>query len=160
MFSSLVIDGLIQVNNIGVPVTSHKATSKPTDTINISVETWARVGGPPTHPPSKLLPPGNLCLHVSLQERVGQGRVGLVYSIAVGDSNYSLPPLVLKVTARHHTENLASEAWFYEEMEYLQGVSIARFYGFFESEIDPNSEVLDWAESDQTYNEEMGDEEM
>ena len=40
-------------------------------------------------------------------------------------------------------------------MEYLQGASIARFYGFFEGEIDSNSEVLDWAESDEMYNEEM-----
>jgi hypothetical protein len=43
------------------------------------------------------------------------------------------------------------EAWFYEEMEYLQGVAIARCYGFFTLEIDPNSEVLDWAVSDADY---------
>jgi hypothetical protein len=50
---------------------------------------------------------------------------------------------------------LAREAWFYEEMEDIQGVSIARCYGFFTAEIDPNSQVLDWAESDADYDEEV-----
>jgi hypothetical protein len=70
---------------------------------------------------------------------------------------YALPPLVIKVAARRRSEDLAREAWFYEEMEGLQGVAIARCYGFFTMEIDPNSEVLDWAESDEASDEETDD---
>ena len=119
----------------------------------VKSEYRARVGGPPTRPPSKLPPPGDHCLHASLQpDRLGHGRVGSVYSITIdGPGAYSLPPLVIKVAARHRSEMLAREAWFYEEMEYIQGSSIARCYGLFTAEIDSSSEVMDWAESDETY---------
>jgi hypothetical protein len=85
-------------------------------------------------------------------ERLGYGRVGAVYPIRIDNPNqFSLPPLVIKVAARRRSENLAREAWFYEEMEHLQGVAIARCYGLFTTEIDPKSEVLGWAKSDANY---------
>ena len=46
---------------------------------------------------------------------------------------------------------MSREAWFYEQMERLQGVSIPLCYGYFTTEIDVNSEVLDWAEADMDY---------
>jgi hypothetical protein len=46
---------------------------------------------------------------------------------------------------------LAHEAWFYEELEHIQGVVIAHCYGFFTAEVDPNSELLGWMESDEVY---------
>ena len=90
-----------------------------------------------------------------MQEQLGHGRLGSVYSVAINDGNDCLPPLVIKVTAWRRTENLANEAWFYKEMECIQGASIALCYGYFESEVDPNSEVLDCAMSDEMYHEEM-----
>ncbi|KAF8494757.1 hypothetical protein JB92DRAFT_1133179 [Gautieria morchelliformis] len=74
-----------------------------------------------------------------------------------GDDQYALPPLVIKVAGRRRSDDLAREAWFYEELEHIQGVAIARCYGFFTGEIDPNSEVLGWAESDADYEEEEDD---
>jgi hypothetical protein len=68
-----------------------------------------------------------------------------VYPLRMDDTNqYALPPLVIKVAARRRSDDLARETWFYEEMEDLQGVAIARCYGFFTAEIDPNSEILDF----------------
>ncbi|KAF8494807.1 hypothetical protein JB92DRAFT_3126736 [Gautieria morchelliformis] len=94
----------------------------------------------PVRPPSKPPPPGNLCLHVSLEpERLGYGRVGSVYPLRIDDTNqYALPSLVIKVAARRRSDDLAREAWIYEEMEGIQG-------------------VLDWAESDADYDEEEVD---
>ncbi|KAF8494289.1 hypothetical protein JB92DRAFT_2595742, partial [Gautieria morchelliformis] len=110
----------------------------------------------PVRPPSKLPPPGNLYLRVSLDsDRLGYGRVGSVYPLTIdGADQYALPPLVIKVAGRRRSEDLAREAWFYEELEHIQGVAIARCYGFFTAEIDANSEVLGWAESDANYDEE------
>ncbi|KAF8482318.1 hypothetical protein JB92DRAFT_3132422 [Gautieria morchelliformis] len=70
---------------------------------------------------------------------------------------YALPSLVIQVAARHHSDDLARAAWFYEEMEDIQGVAIGHCYGFFTAEIESNSQVLDWAESDADYDEEAVD---
>ncbi|KAF8496298.1 hypothetical protein JB92DRAFT_3126183 [Gautieria morchelliformis] len=67
----------------------------------------------------------------------------------------TLPSLVIKVAARRRSDDLAREAWFYEEMEDIQGVAIAHCYGFFTAEIEQNSEVLDWAKSDADCDEEV-----
>ncbi|KAF8461156.1 hypothetical protein JB92DRAFT_3072774 [Gautieria morchelliformis] len=148
-FSSLIIGGLIKINGV-----------QPGKPLLASAECFANPGGLlPVRPPSKLPPPGNLCLHVSLEpERLGYGRVGSVYSLRIDDTNqYALPSLVIKVAARRRSDDLAREAWFYEEMEDIQGVAIARCYGFFTAEIEQNSEVLDWAESDADCDEEEVD---
>ncbi|KAF8522509.1 hypothetical protein JB92DRAFT_2887325 [Gautieria morchelliformis] len=164
-FSSLIVGGLIKINDVQVPLTLSKTISKPGKPLLATVEAFANPGGlPPVRPPSKLPPPGNLCLHVSLEpERLGYGRVGSVYPLRIDDSNqYTLPSLVIKVAARRRYDDLAREAWFYEEMEDIQGVAIARCYWFFTAEIEQNSEVLDWAESDADYHEEVdvGDEDI
>ncbi|KAF8522500.1 hypothetical protein JB92DRAFT_2887122 [Gautieria morchelliformis] len=159
-FSSLIIGGLIKINGVQVPLTLSKTISKPGKPLLASAECFANPGGLlPVRPPSKLPPPGNLCLHVSLKpERLGYGRVGSVYPLRIDDTNqYALPALVIKVAARRRSDDLAREAWFYEEMEDIQGVAIARCYGFFTAEIEPNSELLDWAEADADCDEEEVD---
>ncbi|KAF8522504.1 hypothetical protein JB92DRAFT_3094221 [Gautieria morchelliformis] len=159
-FSSLIIDGLTKINGVQVPSTLSKTISKPAKPVLATVEANATVGGlPPVRPPSKLPPAGNLCLQVSLEpERLGYGRVGSVYPLRIDNTNQcALPSLVIKVAARRRSDDLAREAWFYEEMEDIQGVAVARCYGFFTAEIEQNSEVLDWAASDADYDEEEVD---
>ncbi|KAF8482323.1 hypothetical protein JB92DRAFT_3035586, partial [Gautieria morchelliformis] len=159
-FSSLIISGLTKINGVQVPLMLSKTISKPAKPVLATVEANATVGGLPlVCPPSKLPPPGNLSLQVSLEpERLGYGRVGSVYPLRIDNTNQcALPSLVIKVAARHHSDDLAREAWFYEEMEDIQGVAIARCYGFFTAEREQNSEVLDWAESDADYDEEEVD---
>ncbi|KAF8508404.1 hypothetical protein JB92DRAFT_2832404 [Gautieria morchelliformis] len=68
---------------------------------------------------------------------------------------YALPSLVIKIAARRRSDDLAHGAWFYEEMEGIQGAAIARCYGFFTAEIEQNSQVLDWEVSDVDYDEEV-----
>ncbi|KAF8476530.1 hypothetical protein JB92DRAFT_1870955 [Gautieria morchelliformis] len=164
-FSTLVIDGLIKINGVYVPSTLSRGISKPAETLIVTeeelgiVDALPPVHPPPVRPPSKHPPPGNLCLRVSLDsDRLDYGRVGSVYPLRMdGADQYALPPLVIKVAGRRRSDDLAREAWFYEELEHIQGVAIARCYGFFTREIDPNSEVLGWAESDADYEEEEDD---
>ncbi|KAF8524538.1 hypothetical protein JB92DRAFT_2827017 [Gautieria morchelliformis] len=74
----------------------------------------------------------------------------------IDDTNqYALPSLVIKIAARRRSDDLVREAWFYEEMEDIQGAAIARCYGFFTAEIEQNSQVLDWEVSDADYDEEV-----
>ena len=46
-----------------------------------------------------------------------------------------LPPLVLEVGRIKGRAEIAREAWFYDEMESLQGVVLPRCYGWFEAEL-------------------------
>jgi hypothetical protein len=159
-YSSLVINGLVKIDSVDVSLTCFKGISNPPKPVTTSMAYFARAGGLPARLPSKLPPPGDLCLRVSVMpEPLGHGRVGSVYPIRLDDTEQtSLPPLVVKVASRRRSENLAREAWFYEEMENIQGASIARCYGFFTAEIDPNNEVLGWAESDARYDPDEEDE--
>ena len=47
----------------------------------------------------------------------------------------NLPPLVAKISFRGRTTPAAHEAYYYETLQPLQGVSIARFYGRFVSDV-------------------------
>jgi hypothetical protein len=145
----------MKINDVQVSLKCLKGTAKPAKPVMPSLKDNERVGGPgpPPRPPSKLPPQGDLCLRLSIDaERYGCGRIGSVYPVSIHTSSqYCLPPLVIKVAARRRSPNLAREAWFYEEMEHIQGVAIPRCYGLFTAEIDPNSEVLDWAETDAEY---------
>ncbi|KAJ4496841.1 hypothetical protein C8R41DRAFT_980080 [Lentinula lateritia] len=94
----------------------------------------------PIRPPSALPPPGDLTLETNLSTFLGSGRTGIVYSLenaVLSDSTHFLPELVFKFARLHRCADLYREAWFYEEMECLQGVAIPRCYGLFEAEIPP-----------------------
>ncbi|KAF8482319.1 hypothetical protein JB92DRAFT_3035530 [Gautieria morchelliformis] len=133
-FSSLIISGLIKINGVQVPLTLSKAISKPAKSVLTTVEANATVGGlPPIRPPSKLPP--------SEPERLGYGRVGSVYPLRIEDTNQY-------VAARRRSDDLARKAWFYEELEDIQGVAIARCYGFFTPEIEQNKSDADYDEEE------------
>ena len=107
--------------------------------------------GPPRRLPSTLPPPGNLQLSLSVEDLIGEGRCGTVFStnpsLLLDPSNKPvdvlepglpyLPSLVIKVADQARIEDLAIEASMYEEMETLQGVAIPRYYGWFEAQLDP-----------------------
>ncbi|KAF4612894.1 hypothetical protein D9613_011116 [Agrocybe pediades] len=106
--------------------------------------------GPPERLASTLPPPGNFELTISLDEMIGDGRCGKVYTTSllhlVDPSSSSLadiinpglpylPSLVIKVADQDRVDDLANEASVYDEMESLQGVVIPRCYGWFEVEV-------------------------
>ncbi|TCD71378.1 hypothetical protein EIP91_010084 [Steccherinum ochraceum] len=73
---------------------------------------------------------------------VGQGLDAVVLDVTMDAQHSSaelrmmtIPPLVAKIS-RGGIENarrVENDAFFYEEMESLQGIAIARYYGFFEA---------------------------
>jgi hypothetical protein len=96
-----------------------------------------------------------------VKDELGQGRVGTVYSVDVvsPQDNIRIPPLAIKVSDRYRSRKVAREAWFYEEMEHLQGASIPRCYGFFEVELSEEYEVLNWRDVCEESAEEADEEE-
>ncbi|KIJ50484.1 hypothetical protein M422DRAFT_245770 [Sphaerobolus stellatus SS14] len=79
--------------------------------------------GIPPRPPSHLLPPGDHHIAVSLGEALGHGKVGSVYSVTVLTPGLDIPPLVIKVSNYKRSANMAEDAWYYEELEQLQGIA-------------------------------------
>ncbi|CAL1706326.1 unnamed protein product [Somion occarium] len=106
---------------------------------------------PPKRLPSRLPPPGNMKLHLAIGNKIGRGRVARVFEATVDLDKSSpelasmaLPPLVVKISRREDAKKLAREAYYYEEMECLQGSVIPRFYGLFEATIPPEVEFVPW----------------
>lgn len=104
---------------------------------------------PPPRKPSSLPPPGNLTLHLKLGARIGRGRAGVVYeaSVNLDDSSREItsmvaPPLVVKISRHRRYMDVEHEAFYYEEMECLQGVIVPRYYGVFRGSIPPGATLL------------------
>ncbi|EPQ50822.1 hypothetical protein GLOTRDRAFT_133565 [Gloeophyllum trabeum ATCC 11539] len=75
----------------------------------------------PKGPPSNLPTPANATLiKVDIAEELGSGRVGDV----------------------DRCDELSKEAWFYEEMECLQGVVTPRYYGHFTTMLPARTDIL------------------
>ncbi|KAI0060221.1 hypothetical protein BV25DRAFT_1901142 [Artomyces pyxidatus] len=104
----------------------------------------------PERPPSRLPPPGTSQLHGHLATFLGDGRSGIVFALdnvqldgATPDPR-SVPRLVVKIARPNRLAALAREAWFYDEMECLQGSTIARCYGWFEMQLSLDQTVPAW----------------
>lgn len=100
----------------------------------------------PERRPSKLPPPGNGNLRASIGRHLGHGRSGVVYAledvkVSGLPSDIVVPPLVVKIARMNRVTSLMREAWFYDEIECVQGAVAARCYGWFEAEIGEMLEV-------------------
>ena len=106
---------------------------------------------PPARLPSQLPPPGNLKIQLQAVKVIGDGRVGHVCRASVRYQGSSpelremlLPPLVLKVSRPWKADSLCREAFYYEEMECLQGSVIPRYYGVYEATVPDDCDFLVW----------------
>ncbi|KAH9918005.1 uncharacterized protein B0H18DRAFT_684393 [Fomitopsis serialis] len=88
-------------------------------------------------PPDSLsvLPPdSHLDIHVHVDELLSAGETHTVYRVSHHDPSvaaYSIPPMVIKVSAETEGQILAEEAAMYDYLQPLQGVVIPRCYGYF-----------------------------
>ncbi|KAI0060202.1 hypothetical protein BV25DRAFT_1827999 [Artomyces pyxidatus] len=104
----------------------------------------------PERPPSRLPQPGTSQLHGHLARFLGDGRSGIVFELdnvqldGVPPDPLSVPRLVVKIARANRLAALAREAWFYDEMECLQGSTIPRCYGWFEMQLSPGQTVPAW----------------
>lgn len=125
--------------------------------------------GPLPSLPSQLPPPAHATLSFSLGRRIASGLTGIVYeavNVRVTPSSEHgvlptgyLPPLVIKLGHSNRCMSMAREAWFYREMECLQGIAIARCYGTFDLElprdmlVEPWQQSINWTDYDNDYEE-------
>lgn len=100
---------------------------------------------PDVYYPRKLAsfpPSSHLSLQANLGDFIGDGRSGTVFEIktpatiiASDGRRIHIPPLVCKFAAHDRNSCVAREAWFYDEMQTIQGMAIPRCFGLFEAEI-------------------------
>ena len=93
----------------------------------------------------KLLPSVTSAISITVQFTLGrkldEGGTGMVYEIisspigSQGSASAEIPPLVAKIGARSKNKRIAREAWFYDELQTLQGVMVPRCYGCFEARL-------------------------
>jgi hypothetical protein len=149
--SSLAINGLVRTGTVMMLGFCPKIATIPSELLYPQWKNEISPAGFYVRPPSKLPPAGNLMLEVSVKDELGHGRIGSVYNVDKLGTSHSLelPDLVIKVAHRYNSCNLACEAWFYEELEDLQGMVIARYYGVFQMVLFETLEFLDWEPIDE-----------
>lgn len=102
--------------------------------------------GTPKLQHSQLPSSSSATLRIKLGEKIGDGMTGIVYEAIVlsithpdgSDDNVPtgyLPPLVVKVGRLNRSASMVREAWFYEDMEPIQGIAVPRCYGCFELKV-------------------------
>lgn len=111
-------------------------------------------GRPPKRLPSKLPPPGTMELTLRLGQKIGSGAAGQVYEAVIQYDQSSpelrdmtMPPLVVKVSRPSKANSVAREAYYYEEMECLQGCVIPRYYGLYETAIPAACDFEPWSKN-------------
>lgn len=102
---------------------------------------------PPPREPSNLPPPGNVHLSISLGDIIDSGATSVVYDVVISDEDLRarLPPLVIKIARPLRRGRLELEKFWYDHLESLQGVVLARCYGWFEAENTPSVPIGFWA---------------
>ncbi|GJJ09990.1 hypothetical protein Clacol_004216 [Clathrus columnatus] len=151
-FSEVIVHGLLLKDEASIPLTFHRGVSREGELCEIPFGPDAVCRGIPPRPPSNLPPPGGEHLSIMLGETLGSGRVGTVHrAILLGhDYDTKLPPLVIKVSRQKLSESIEQEAWFYEELEHVQGIAVPLCYGFFQARIEDGTEVTTWND-DKSY---------
>ncbi|RDB24757.1 hypothetical protein Hypma_007439 [Hypsizygus marmoreus] len=105
--------------------------------------------GPPARrtvhrPPS---PTKEVNLQFTLDQFINFGASGSIYSTkstSISSSAYYLGPFVVKIANRNYNKSLFREAWFYDELQKLQGATIPRCYGYFEAELPEGCTFTPW----------------
>ena len=89
-------------------------------------------------------------IQFSLGQKLGAGGSGLVYEVVCppqsGQEKSRIPPLAVKIAYRSKNKRIAREAWFYEELQTLQGVVVPRCYGCFEARLPDDCTFTPWNE--------------
>ncbi|EIN07998.1 hypothetical protein PUNSTDRAFT_144462 [Punctularia strigosozonata HHB-11173 SS5] len=136
-----------------VRITNLARKRVPLDYYEVKPGVYPNPAGAPPRPPSRSPPSEGLCIELSLDGAVAKGRCGIVYRVNVHRvlsadgkelSDISLPPLVAKVAGMRYTPHITREAWFYDELEALQGSVIPRCFGLFEAVLQEDTVLVPW----------------
>lgn len=92
-------------------------------------------------------PSAQVDLQLDLGQFIAAGRTGLVYEVqssttvtASNGRQVHVPPLVCKFAARDRNKCISREAWFYDEMQTIQGLAIPHCFGLFEAILPENTD--------------------
>ncbi|RDB20628.1 hypothetical protein Hypma_012255 [Hypsizygus marmoreus] len=108
-----------------------------------------RPGGAPVRvnvaqPPA---PTADIHLEFTLDKHIDSGKSGIVNSTTLSSLSspaHAMVPFVVKFAVRKRNKNLLREAWFYDELQSLQGSTIPRCYGYFEGELPEGCTFAPW----------------
>ncbi|OBZ78128.1 hypothetical protein A0H81_02285 [Grifola frondosa] len=157
--SSVIIRGLVK-NQAGKKVRVQAMRCEPPPFYE--GPPFARPDDFPPRVPGNLPEPKDFCLELRVRKKLSSGRCGRVFlaaTISLSDPSDPsdiihspappvLPELVVKVARSRHIGPLSREAAAYHEMQAIQGVSIARCYGWFEAELGQDHVLFDGGEPD------------
>ncbi|GJE93479.1 hypothetical protein PsYK624_096380 [Phanerochaete sordida] len=105
----------------------------------------------PCHPQPSL---GNLDLNLSLGAKLGRGSSGIVFEATMAREGTSeellssLPPLVVKISYLGIRAGVAHDAYYYDFMQAIQGVSIPRCFGYFDAQLPTGTRLVHWTDDD------------
>lgn len=86
-------------------------------------------GAPPDNPkPSSIL--GNVEHEFEIGDMLGSGKTGFVHAVTTMDG--TALPLCVKIAFPSERAALSQEAWFYDDLQVVQGSVIPTCYGYFE----------------------------
>ncbi|OBZ77296.1 hypothetical protein A0H81_02063 [Grifola frondosa] len=163
---SVVIRGLVKTQD-GKKVSVQATRCKPPPLLAVHENhLYVRPDGFPPRVPDNLPGPQDFRLELCIRKELSSGRCGRVFltsamslsdpsdpsDVMLSPAPPVLPQLVVKVARPKYTESLSREAAAYHEMQAIQGVSIARCYGWFEAELDQDHLLYDDGESDDSDN--------
>ncbi|OBZ73798.1 hypothetical protein A0H81_06134 [Grifola frondosa] len=170
---SVVVTGLVKTNEgTQVDLSADIRTPPPMIIENETTPVWIRPEGVPPRIVLRHPVPKHLRLELKIGEKIGGGRCGSVYAATAvrlfdpanpADSlDYPkapiLPELVIKVAEPHQMWRLEQEAGAYEELQVLQGVSVARCYGWFEAKLADGWSLLGSENDDNGYTSDSSEE--
>lgn len=117
--------------------TFHRASGIPNEPLIFQYNQRDKL--PPTRRPSALPAPGDLSINMKVGQELGFGASARVYDTFIDPSpaiaSLIIPPLVVKISRPGRQIKVDHDAYYYEEMECLQGSVIPRCYGLFKGEI-------------------------
>jgi len=138
-------DALLDQNKVKIPLTFRKVAPLPEDFIK-PIEAYVEGDGDIPVPIRQLLPHGTHSqtyqdlpspLNMKIGDCLGSGRTSFVFEAEplYLPPGSSIPPLVAKFGLPGFSKFLLREAWFYEEMQTLQGEVIPWCYGLYYARI-------------------------
>lgn len=84
--------------------------------------------------------PENRVLELKLDRMLGDGKTGVVHSVnVVGEDN--TPSLCVKIAFPAERRTLSAEAWYYDDLQLVQGSAIPLCYGYFEATLPTTAEL-------------------
>lgn len=101
-------------------------------------------------------PAANVDLDLNLDHFVDVNHSGVVYASSLSTDSRKISQFAIKFAGCNRNKNLLREAWFYDELQSLQGASVPRCYGYFHAILPAKWTIVPW----QDHGNEINDAEL